>query len=166
MYSLIHDVVRQEVTKVKVVKFLNDNNIDFEFTNCCGKEKICIDLEGSNESCKLLCCYDDIIVRTCDKDLLRIHPSEIIYITIEKRKSVVYVDGKRIETNFPLDYWKKTLNRKTFVQPHSSYLVNLNYVEEITKDFVKMKYKGEEYSVYTSTRKINDFRKAFLEFGK
>ena len=166
MYSLIHDVVKQEVTKVKVVKFLNDKNITFEFANCCGKEKICIDLDGSNESCQKLCCDSDIIVRTTNKDIIRLHPTEIIYIAIENRKSAIYVDEKRIETNLPLEYWKDTLNPKIFAQPHSSYLVNLCYVEEVTKEFVKMKCNGKEYSVYTSTRKVNDFKKAFLEYNK
>ena len=39
-------------------------------------------------------------------------------------------------------------------------------IEEVTKEFVKMKCNGKEYSVYTSTRKVNDFKKAFLEYNK
>ena len=107
-----------------------------------------------------------MIVQTSNKDICRIHPNEIIYIAIENRKSAVYVYGKRIETNLSLEYWKDTLNPKIFAQPHSSFLVNLCYVEEVTKDFVKMKCKGKEYSVYTSTRKVSDFKKAFLEYCK
>ena len=72
---------------------------------------------------------------------MRIRQCDIIYIAIENRKSAVYVDGKRIETNYSLDYWKKSLNPKIFAQPHSSFLVNLCYVEEINKDFVKIKQK-------------------------
>ncbi|MBR2884056.1 MAG: LytTR family transcriptional regulator DNA-binding domain-containing protein [Clostridia bacterium] len=166
MSSVVYDMAKKDETKAKVIKILNDNEIAFEITNCCGFEKICIDLNGENECCNEPCCSRDLIVQTSNKDVCRIHPSEIIYIAIESRKSAVYVDGKRIETNLPLEYWKDTLNPKIFTQPHSSFLVNLNYVEEVTKDFVIMKYKDEEYSVYTSTRKINDFKKAFLEFGK
>ena len=39
-------------------------------------------------------------------------------------------------------------------------------VEEVTKDFVKIKHKEKEYSVYTSSRKLNSFKKAFLECNK
>ncbi len=166
MSSVVYDVAKKDETKAKVIKLLDDNEISFELTNCCGSTKICIDLSGKNASCKKICCSRDIIVQTSNKDVCRIHPSEIIYIAIENRKSAVYVDGKRIETNFSLEYWKDTLNPKIFAQPHSSYLVNLCYVEEVTKDFVKMKCKGKEYSVYTSTRKVNDFKKAFLECSK
>ncbi len=164
MSSVVYNTTKKDETKAKVIKFLKDNEIDFELTECCGSEKICIDLNGKSESCN--CCSRDLIVQTSNKDVCRIHPSEIIYIAIENRKSAVYVEGKRIETNLPLEYWKDTLNPKMFAQPHSSFLVNLCYVEEVTKDFVKMKCKDKEYSVYTSTRKINNFKKVFLKYSK
>jgi len=166
MSSVVYDVAKKDEIKAKVIKILNDNEISFELTECCGLEKICIDLNGENECCNKPCCIRDLIVQTSNKDVCRIHPSEIIYIAIENRKSAVYVDGKRIETNLSLEYWKETLNKKIFAQPHSSFLVNLNYVEEVTKDFVKIKCKGEEYSVYTSIRKLNNFKKVFLEYNK
>lgn len=166
MSSVVYDVAKKDEIKAKVVKFLKDNKIAFELTECCGSEKICIDLNGENECCNKPCCSRDLIIHTSNKDICRLRQSEIIYIAIENRKSAVYVDGKRIETNFSLEYWKETLNPKIFAQPHSSYLVNLCYVEEVTKDFVKMKCKGKEYSVYTSTRKVSDFKKAFLECSK
>ena len=166
MSTVIYDMAKIDETKAKFIKILNDNGIAFELTNCCGTERICIDLNGKNESCKKPCCSREIIVQTSNKDVCRVHPSEIIYIAIENRKSAIYVDGKRIETNLSLEYLKDILNPRIFAQPHSSYLVNLNYVEEVTKDFVKMKCKGTEYSVYTSTRKLNDFKKAFLEYSK
>ena len=166
MCSVVYDVAKKDETKAKIIKILNDNEIAFELTECCGSEKICIDLNGENERCNKPCCSRDLIVQTSNKDVCRIPLSEIIYIAIENRKSAVYVDGKRIETNHSLEYWKDTLNPKIFAQPHSSYLVNLFYVEEVTKDFVKIKCKGMDYSVYTSTRKVGDFKKAFLEHSK
>ena len=152
--------------EAKLVDALEQLGLDFEIIKCCGCDRVCIDLSDDNNTCKRYCCNSGIIVQTSSKDVCRIYPHEILYIAIENRKSAVYVDGKRIETNFSLEYWKDTLNPKIFAQPHSSYLVNLCYVEEVTKDFVKMKCKGKEYSVYTSTRKVSDFKKAFLEFGK
>ena len=51
MSSVVYDVAKKDETKARVVKLLNDNEIAFEVTNCCGSEKICIDLNGKNESC-------------------------------------------------------------------------------------------------------------------
>ena len=166
MSSVVYDVAKKDEIKAKVIKILNDNEISFELTECCGSEKICIDLNGENERCNKPCCSRDLIVQTSNKDVCRIHPSEIIYITKENRKTVVYLVEKRIETNLSLEYWKDILNPQKFAQPHSSYIVNLNYVEEVTKDFVEMKCNGKEYSVYTSKRKVGDFKKAFLRCNK
>lgn len=58
------------------------------------------------------------------------------------------------------------LDEKYFAQPHYSYLVNLNYVEEVTKDFVTLRCGEDEYKVYTSLRKIGAFKKAVVEFEK
>ena len=107
-----------------------------------------------------------IIIQTSKKDVCKIYPCEILYIAIEDRKSVLYLTDRRVETNYLLDYWKGILDMKTFAQPHNSFIVNLNYVDEVTKEWVKVKYGDKEYSVYTSLRKIGVSKKAFLNFGK
>ena len=107
--------------------------------------------------------FSGIPVTMCNKDCCIVYPHEILYIAIEDRKSVLYLIGGKIETNRHIDHWKKLLNENYFAQPHYSYIVNLNYVTEVTKDFVKIKYAHKEYIVYTSSRKIGAFKKAFLE---
>ncbi len=168
MDSIVYDAIKKvnAETEAKLLGVLEQLEVDFKIIECCGSRKICINLNHENADCNRPCCSSDIIVQTSSKDECRIRQCDIVYIAIENRKSAVYVDGKRIETNYSLDYWKKTLNPKIFAQPHSSYLVNLCYVEEVTKDFVKIKHKGTDYSVYTSSRKLNSFKKAFLEYNK
>lgn len=168
MDSMVCDVAEKNdaETEEKLIAFLKENGMYFEKVKCCGSNRLCVHLYGYAEECDRMCCNSDIIVQTSTKDVCRIRPCDIIYIAIENRKSAVYVDGKRIETNYPLGFWKKSLNPQSFAQPHSSFLVNLCYVEEVTKDFVKIKYKEKEYSVYTSSRKLNSFKKAFLECNK
>ena len=152
-------------TEAKLIGVLEQLELDFDIIKCCDRDRVCIDLSHNKNTCKRFCCNYGIIVQTSSRDVCRIYPHEILYIAIEDRKSVVYVDGKRIETNYPFGFWKKSLNPQIFVQPHSSFLVNLCYVDEVTKDFVKIKHKGKVYSVYTSSRKLNSFKKAFLELG-
>lgn len=153
-------------TEAELVGVLEQLGINFKIVECCGSRKICINMNCEDGDCNSPCCSSDIIVQTSSKDNCRVRQCDIIYIAIESRKSAIYVDGKRIETNYSLDYWKKTLNPKIFAQPHSSFLVNLCYVDEVTKDFVIIKHKGKDYSVYTSSRKLNSFKKAFLEHNK
>lgn len=148
-------------TKEDIIEILDAKNIAYNMTMCNGCERICISL-GDEVNCNSV-----IIVQTCNKDTVcRVYINEIMFIAIENRKSVLYLTDKKIETHYPIDYWKEKLNKEVFVQPHYSYIVNLNYVDEVTKDFVKIKYGNKEYSVYTSSRKISAFRKAFLKFSK
>lgn len=153
--------IKQTKTKSEILEILYVNGIDYNITTCNGCERICIIIGDEPNSCG-----SAIIVQTCSKDICNVYPHEILYIAIEDRKSVLYLTDKKIDTHYPIDYWKEKLDRDVFVQPHYSYIVNLNYVDEVTKNFVKIKHNDKEYSVYTSSRKIGAFRKAFLNFKK
>lgn len=155
--------IEQAKTKEDIIEILDANNIAYNITKCGGCERICISLDNETNCC----CYSAITVQTSNKDTIcRVYPHEILFIAIENRKSVLYLTDKKIETHYPIDYWKEKLNVNFFVQPHYSYIVNLNYVDEVTKDFVKIKYEDKDYSVYTSLRKISAFKKAFLNFRR
>ena len=154
--------IGQVKTTEEIIKILDTNSINYNITICGGCERICISFDDTPA-----CCDSAIIVQTCNKDALcRVFLNEIMFIAIENRKSVLYLTNKKIETHYSIDYWKEKLDAGIFVQPHYSYIVNLNYVDEVTKDFVKIKYGDKEHSVYTSSRKIGAFRKAFLKFSK
>ena len=164
--NLIIDSNTTEIDKIKsnIIDFLDNNGISYNLVDDDNSDKICISFRSKD--CKELFCSSSIIVSASNKDVYRVYPNEIIYIAIEKRKSVLYLtDDRRIETNNHLDHWKIVLDKKTFAQPHYSYIVNLNYVEEVTKDFVILKHGEDEYKVYTSSRKVSAFKKAVLEFG-
>ncbi|MBQ3518880.1 MAG: LytTR family transcriptional regulator DNA-binding domain-containing protein [Clostridia bacterium] len=152
--------IGQTKTKEEVIDLLNTNGIPHSVTKCCDCDRICISFGDE----KNYCCDSAIPVQTCNKDIFKIYPHEILYIGIEDRKSVLYLIDRKIETNYHLDHWKSILNEKFFAQPHYSYIVNLNYVDEVTKDYVKIKCGEKEYSVYTSLRKLGTFKKAFLNF--
>ena len=164
--NLIIDSNTTEIDQVKsnIIDFLNNKKISYNLIDDGNYDKICISF--GNKYCKDSFCNTSIIVLASNKDVYRVYPNEIIYIAIEKRKSVLYLtDNRRIETNYHLDHWKDVLDKKSFAQPHYSYIVNLNYVEKVTKDFVTLKCGVNKYVVYTSSRKITSFKKAVLEFA-
>lgn len=164
MDSTAYKVTTKEEIKSKLLGFMEDNGIKYNLVECCGCERICIDLKDEENICEKYCCNSGIIIHTSSKDILRICPHEILYIAIEKRKSVLYLKDRRVETNYNIDYWLNLLDLNVFAQPHHSFIVNLNYVKEVNKDFVKVRFGDKEYSVYTSSRKISAFKKAFLNF--
>lgn len=107
--------------------------------------------------------YPGMSVTTCNKDICRVYPHEILYIAIEDRKSVLYLTDRKIETHYLMEHWKEVLDEKSFAQPHYSYIVNLHYVEAVTKDFVTLRCGEKEYKVYTSMRKVGAFKRAVVE---
>ena len=158
MDSSVCNMTKKESAGAKLTEFMKQNDIEYNLIDCCGCGRFCIDINGEDNS--------GIIIQTSKKDVCRIYPCEILYIAIEDRKSVLYLTDRKIETNYRLEYWKDILDSKTFAQPHNSFIVNLNYVDEVTNEFVKVKHGNKEYLVYTSSRKIRAFKKAFLNFGK
>ena len=166
MDSLVCNAAEKEATKAKLSEFMEQNNIAYNLIECCGCDRFCIDLSSVENSFKKHCCNSSIVIQKSNKDICRIYPHEILYIAIEDRKSVLYLTDRKIETNYRLDHWKGILDLKTFAQPHHSFIVNLNYVDEVTREWVKVKYRDTEYSVYTSSRKIGAFKRTFLKFGE
>ena len=145
-------------TEAEITEFLNSNGLAHYTAIYHGCKGVFIPTGDS------ICL--GIAVTKFNKDICRVYPHEIIYIAIEDRKSVLYLTDKKIETHYPMEHWKEVLDEKSFAQPHYSYLVNLNYAEETTKDFVTLRYGEDEYKVYTSMRKIGAFKKAVAEFEK
>ena len=154
--------IGQPKTKEEITQLLSDNDLACIPITYYGCEGLFIPVNGSGN-------FDlspGIPVTTCSKDICIVYPHEIVYIAIEGRKSVMYLTDRKLETYHPIEHWKTVLDEKSFAQPHYSYMVNLNYVTEVTKTFVKVSYGDKEELVYTSLRRIGIFKKAVKEFGK
>ena len=149
-------------TKEEITEILNSNGLSHYPVTYHGCKGVFIPTVDSEKRYT----YLGISVTMCNKDICRVYPHEIIYIAIEDRKSVLYLTDSKIETHYPMEHWKEVLDEKSFAQPHYSYIVNLHYVEEVTKDFVTLRCDEKEYKVYTSIRKIGAFKKAVLKFEK
>ncbi len=154
--------IGQPKTKDEINQLLSDNDVICIPITYYGCEGLFVPVNDSG-NCDL---SPGIPVTTCSKDICIVYPHEIVYIAIEGRKSVMYLTDRKLETYHPIEHWKTVLDEKSFAQPHYSYIVNLNYVVEVTKDFVKVRYGDKEELVYTSSRKIGAFRKAVVEFGE
>lgn len=145
-------------TTEEITDILNGNGLSYFPVTYHGCKGIFIPIDTGTHS--------GIAVTKCNKDICKVYPHEIIYIAIEDRKSVLYLTDEKIETHYSMEHWKEVLDEKSFAQPHYSYIVNLHYVKEVTKDFVTLRCGEEKYKVYTSMRKIGAFKKAVAEFEK
>lgn len=168
MSALIDNKIEdKESVKSMVVEFLETSEIPYSVIENDGNEKICIDLNCEHQICENKHYYTPLIVLMSNKDICKVYPYEIMYIAIEDRESVLHLTNERqIKTNYNISYLEDILPDNCFARPHNSYIVNLNYVTEVTREFVYLKYKENEHSIYTSQRKVAKFKKSFLNFGK
>lgn len=157
----------KEKVKSIVLEFLEKNEIPYSLIENDDCESIHIDLSFDNETLKSDFYYAPLVIETSDKDISKVYPYEIMHIAIEDRESVLYLtDKKVIRTNYNISHWEDVLSSRCFKRPHNSYIVNLNYVTKVTRDFVYLEYRNNKYTIYTSQRKVAKFKKAFLNFGK
>lgn len=165
--SIDKSINSKEKVKSIVLEFLNKNEIPYSLKENDDCESICIDLDFDNEAFTNDFYYAPLVIETSDKNVCKVHPYEMMYIAIEDRESVIYlIDKTVIKTNYNISHWEDILSSRCFKKPHHSYIVNLNYVTEVTQDFVFLKYRNNQYTIYTSQRKVRKFKKAFLNFGK
>ena len=154
--------IGRQKTKTEITDLLSANGLTYIPITYYGCDGLFVPFEDSEN-------FDfspRIPVTACDKSVCIVYPHEIVYIAIEGRKSVMYLTDRKLETYNSIEHWKIALDEKSFAQPHYSYIVNLNYVEEVSKDFVTLKCGEDKYKVYTSMRKIGAFKKAVVEFDK
>lgn len=165
MGVLIDNMGSKEKVKLTVLEFLNRNQIPYSLIENDNCESIHIDLNFEENTFKSDFYYAPLMVETSDKGICKVYPYEIMHIAIEDRESVLYlIDKTVIRTNYNISHWDDVLSSRCFKRPHNSYIVNLNYVNKVTKYFVYMKYRNNYYSIYTSQRKVAKFKKAFLNF--
>lgn len=94
-------------------------------------------------------------------NLVTVMPSQITYIESNRRKVVLHVDGKELETYASIGALLDILPGM-FVQCHKSFLVNLAHVSELRKDDVLL-HDGNSVPVSQKRRKeMQEALKSFL----
>jgi two-component system LytT family response regulator len=76
---------------------------------------------------------DNKILLQCDEGLAVVYQDEIIFISREGRKTVLYTVHGQYTTSEPLQDIEKKLNDKLFMRTHRSYIVNVTMVSRIIR---------------------------------
>lgn len=97
-------------------------------------------------------------------EVSKVNTCDIIYAAIEQRKVHLHTVEQDIVTNESFEYWKEKLNDECFIQIHQSYIVNMNYVQKITKTSAILSCNSNVFEVHVSARKYAAFKKAFYKF--
>lgn len=114
----------------------------------------------------ILSCIDEVINKK-DKFILiknknetyKINIEEITYIEIQRKDMSIHTESKVYETKMTMDRIEKELKNYNFYRCHKSFLVNIDYVENI-KQYVAILDNKEEVPV--SRHRFKDFKHKFL----
>ncbi|WP_419743301.1 LytR/AlgR family response regulator transcription factor [Paraclostridium dentum] len=116
----------------------------------------------------LLTCIKDIKLNKKNYILIKnkantykINSNEITYIEVQKKDMLIHTINKDFEVRYSLEKIEKDLNLDQFVRCHKSFIVNLNYVENI-KSNIAILESGEEIPV--SRYRYKDVKTKFLKF--
>ena len=113
---------------------------------------------------------NDIIVfyDTISCQNIRVYASDIIFIEIERKKTKVITSNGIYFSNEKISYWKEKLNGISFVCPHSSFVVNLDYAIRHTRTeliLARWDAKGniaEKYTISIAPKKQAEIKQLFF----
>ncbi len=98
----------------------------------------------------------------------RIYAKDIIYIEISKKKIKVVTVNGTYYSNEKISAWRNKLNGISFVSPHSSYIVNLDYSVKHTRTLLILAKKDldgkilEKYEISIAPKKQVEVKRKFF----
>lgn len=104
-----------------------------------------------------------IVVCITKKRFIKLFIDEIIYIETLKRRVIIHTTRGVYDSDERMKNLSLILTKKNFYRAYTSYLVNISYVVEVGKTFVKLN-NGKEIPV--SRLKQAELQKGFSEYLK
>lgn len=92
-------------------------------------------------------------------EIYKIDINNITYVEVQKKDMIVHTVERDYEVKMSLEKIEKELSNYKFFRCHKSFLVNLNYIENI-KQYVAILENGAEVSV--SRHRFKEFKAEFL----
>lgn len=113
---------------------------------------------------------DDIIVfyDVQSASDIRIYTNDIIFIEIVKKKTKIVTVNGTFYSSDKISVWKNKLNGISFVSPHSSYIVNLDYSIKHTRTLLVLAKKDldgqiiEKYEINIAPKKQAEIKRMFF----
>lgn len=106
------------------------------------------------------------IMLEVDESVIKLTSGDILYLVIENRFVTMHTRTDVIRTKKTMSWWKAHLNPHIFTQCHKSYLVNLGYVTDFSKESVTLKAGKTICKCQCSRRYYPKFRENFFTFIK
>ena len=90
---------------------------------------------------------------------------DILYLTIENRKTKLVTKTQEFISNKKFDYWKNRLKSYGyFAQSRHSYIINLKNVTDFNKNEITLSFNSKKNNSTYISCFLASFKKAFYEY--
>lgn len=114
-------------------------------------------LSMSSKDVKVICANNESIV---------IPTSSIVYCESYKRKTKITTTSGEYISKERIDYWKGILNELIFYSPHSSFIINFNYIKSFNRKSLTLAYSNSNIEISIASRKQQEFRAKMFLFAE
>lgn len=99
-----------------------------------------------------------------ENQIIRLKLSEIIYAEAKLKGVYVYTKAQSYKIKETMKQLKTMLTASCFAVPHSSYIINLNYIKNFKREEISLKEPYSNIKISIATRKQAEFKRRFLDF--
>ncbi len=94
----------------------------------------------------------------------RLKSSDIIYAEAKLKGVCIYTNETVYIIKETMKQFRLMLTASCFAVPHSSYLVNMNYIKKFQRDEITLAEPYSNIKISVATRKQPEFKRRFLDF--
>lgn len=120
-------------------------------------ERIIAGLKKAVESLQL----NDIYITIRGNEKIIISKNDIVYVEVKYKKVYVQTISERYIVREKMEFFKNVLNTFNFAVPHSSYIINLEYVTKVKRESIEL---NGNYDVSIAPKRQAEFKKKFASF--
>lgn len=114
-------------------------------------------LSMSSKDIRIICANNESVV---------ISTKSIVYCESYKRKTrVVTTNGEYISKE-NLNSWKEKLNELNFCSPHTSFIINFNYIKSFNRKSLVLSYLDKSIEISIVPKKQQEFRTKMFLFAE
>lgn len=99
-----------------------------------------------------------------DRQVARIKISDIIYAEAKFKGVFIYTKETAYRVKETMKQLRSMLTASCFAVPHSSYIVNMNYIRNFQRNEITLAEPYSNIRISVATRKQAEFKRRFLDF--
>lgn len=108
----------------------------------------------------------DIKIICANNESAIISTGSIVYCESYKRKTKIVTTNGEFISKEKIDIWKEMLNELIFYSPHSSFIINFNYIKSFNRKALVLSYLDRSIEISIAPKRQKEFRTKMFLFAE